>query len=112
MLWTESLQRGIPIGTIIRLLCEGPAKLCGLTKKGRIEVGKDADLIVFDPDETWLIEEDNIFHKHKITPYLGKQVQGSVVRTILRGSTIYRKNEEFPPPSGKFIFRRKHQQES
>lgn len=99
----------MPITTIARLLSEGPANLTGLIKKGSIEVGKDADLVVFDPDETTIIQEDDIFHKHKLTPYLGKEVQGTVIRTILRGSTIYLKDAEFPDPSGKFIFRRKQE---
>lgn len=104
LLWTEARKRNVSLTTVSKLLSEGPAKLCRLTKKGGIELGKDADLIVFDPDEETIIKEEDILHKHKITPYLGKSVQGTVIRTIVRGSTVYQKDGDFPPPMGKFIF--------
>lgn len=95
---------------VSKLLSEGPAKLCNLTKKGGIEPGKDADLIVFDPDDESIIKEEDILHKHKITPYLGKKIKGTVIRTIVRGATVFHKDSDFPPPKGQFIFAGGHKQ--
>lgn len=88
-----------------RLLSEAPAKLCGLSSKGSIQVGKDADLVIFDPDDSFKVTKDIILHKHKVTPYLGKTLRGRVIRTYVRGNEVFRKGQQFPPPQGKFLRR-------
>ncbi len=76
----------------------GPARLARLDHKGSIAAGKDADLIVWDPDATVTIAPGMIEHRHKITPYSGEALRGAVRATLLRGDTIY-DNGTFGPQS-------------
>jgi allantoinase len=58
-------------------------------KKGKIKKGYDADLIVFSPDKTFRVVEEEIHHKHKITPYLHQELSGVVEQTWLAGQKIF-----------------------
>ncbi len=63
----------------------GPARLAGLHRKGRIAVGYDADFCVFAPDESFVVDPDDIHHRHPVTPYTGRALEGVVRSTFLRG---------------------------
>lgn len=88
--WTGAADRGIPMSELVRWLALEPARLAGLDQsKGSIDVGKDADLVIFDPDAMSVVVGAKLEHRHAITPYDGMQLRGQVVTTILRGETIY-----------------------
>jgi allantoinase len=88
--WTEARRRGHGLSDLARWLCEKPAELAGLSsRKGRIAPGQDADLVIFDPDAEFLVEAGGVRHRHKLTPYAGRRLQGVVRTTILRGAVIY-----------------------
>lgn len=88
--WTEAQGRGHGFEDLARWLCERPAALAGLSaRKGRIAAGQDADLVLFDPDQDFRIEPAAVRHRHKLTPYAGRRLQGEVRTTILRGNVIY-----------------------
>ena len=90
IVWTEASRRGFGLSELARWMCEGPARLAGLSaRKGALVVGADADLIAFAPDETFLVEPARIEHKHKITPYAGETLRGVVRSTYLRGECVY-----------------------
>jgi allantoinase len=82
---TAAFQRGVQIPQVIHWMSTGPADLVGLTSKGRIAAGADADLVVLAPDETFEVEEHLIRHRHPVTPYLGRELRGVVRRCWLRG---------------------------
>ena len=70
------------------------AKLYDLyPKKGIIEIGSDADLVIFDPAAKWTVENDKLFYLEKWTPLEGRTVTGRVDETIVRGKTVYRDGE-------------------
>ena len=78
-----------------------PARFAGLgDKKGRIAVGFDADLVVFDEAEQYIISAEMIQYRHKITPYEGKQVCGRVQQTFVRGAEVYAFGEFPGQPRG------------
>jgi allantoinase len=89
VMWTEASKRGHTLVDIARWMCEGPARLAGLTgKKGAIAPGYDADFVVFHDNVTHTITADEIRHRHKVSPYVGETVQGRVDATYLRGEKI------------------------
>ena len=91
VVWTEARARGLPFTVMARWMSEAPARIAGLTnRKGRLAPGLDADLVVWDPDADLTVESTGLHARHKLTPYLGKQLKGRVLATYLRGHAIYR----------------------
>ena len=94
ILWTSAKQRGFDIKDICKWLCQNPAKLIGKEiKKGKIEKGYDADLIVWNPNTKFIVKEDSIYHKHKITAYLNQELSGEVEQTWIAGERVYNKGQ-------------------
>jgi len=73
-------------------------------RKGQLAEGFDADLVIFAPDETQLVEVGDIQHKNKLTPYLGRKLRGVVYSTVVRGSEVYSRTEGFKGrPGGQLL---------
>jgi len=72
----------------ISKLTINPAKLLGINK-GTLGIGKEADIVVFDPQMEWLITQDTLHSKGKNTPLLNKKVKGKVIYTIVGGDIKY-----------------------
>ena len=88
--WTGAAARGIELPQLARWLAEEPARLAGLDRhKGAIEIGMDADLVVWDPDGVTRVRGGDLEHRHPITPYEGMSLRGSVVTTILGGVAVF-----------------------
>jgi allantoinase len=86
--WTEARRRGFTITDVVRWMAEHPASFAGLTGKGRIAAGYDADFAVFAPEETWRVEPSALAHRHPVSPYAGRRLDGVVRTTWLRGREI------------------------
>lgn len=103
--WTGASARGIGLESLATWLAEEPAGLAGLdSHKGSIEIGKDADFVVFDPDGAVEIRGRDLEHRHPVTPYEGMTLKGTVVSTILRGQTVY-ENGVVCPKRGRMLKR-------
>lgn len=90
VLWTAARGRGCSLSDVCRWLSTNPSKLIGKgNRKGKIAEGYDADLIVWNPEENFVVTESLIHHRHKITPYLGKALSGTVKQTYLAGEKVY-----------------------
>jgi allantoinase len=88
--WTEARARGHHLGDIARWMSAAPAQLAGLDRrKGSIAAGRDADLVVFDPEGGFTVTPDVIRHRHAVTPYAGETLAGVVVATYLRGHQVW-----------------------
>ena len=74
---------------VARLLCQHPADFLGLKLKGRIAPGCDADLVVWDPEASFVVKEEMVEHRHKLTPYVGMRQQGIVERTLISGTPVF-----------------------
>jgi dihydropyrimidinase len=91
IIYSEGVARGrITIERMVDLLSTTPARLFGLNSKGAVEVGKDADLVIFDPGERRTIMASELHHTSDYTPYEGLAVTGGVVSTLVRGEYVVR----------------------
>lgn len=72
---------------LIALTSTNHAQLCGLTGKGQLAVGSDADVTVIDPEHTWTIEADQFAGKSSNCPFDGWDVKGRAIATIVSGQT-------------------------
>jgi allantoinase len=106
-MWTGMAHRGLPIERLARWMTEGPAKLAGLQQiKGSIAAGRDADLVIWDPDAETIVDPFTLRHRHPITPYAGMRVRGRVERTLLRGEIVFEDGGTFTPPRGRQLLGR------
>ncbi len=105
IVWTEAGRRGRSLAEVARWICEGPAKLAGLQRKGAIAEGNDADLVIWSPEESFVVEPSIIEHRHKLTPYAGETLRGVVKETWLRGERVYADGAHVGESRGEWIRR-------
>ncbi|MPZ80513.1 MAG: allantoinase AllB [Actinophytocola sp.] len=86
--WTEAASRGVPLTSVVRWMSSAPADLVGLRRKGRIQVGNDADLCVFAPEDTFTVRAAELHHRNPVSAYDGRSLTGVVHSTWLRGHEI------------------------
>ena len=88
--WSRAPQYGGTVADVARWMSERPARLVGLdARKGTIAPGRDADLVVWDPEEEFTVEANALQHRHKVTPYEGMRLRGVVRETWVRGTRVY-----------------------
>jgi allantoinase len=106
--WTEAQRRGFSLTHLVRWLCEAPARLAGIAhQKGAIEPGCDADLVIWNPNAGFTVDPAQLHHRHKLTPYAGRNLMGIVEATFLRGMKIYERGNFCAAPAGKILLRGK-----
>lgn len=92
LLYSEGvLKKRITLPQMVRYACTNPARVAGLyPRKGTIEAGADADLVILDPQKEWNLTSDRMHGNADYTCYEGTRVTGAVERVLLRGKTIVR----------------------
>jgi dihydroorotase-like cyclic amidohydrolase len=88
----------IPLERVVDLVSSAPARIFGLERKGRLEVGADADLAIVDLDAELEIRDDIVLSKIGWTPYAGKRVRGVITQTLVRGRVVYKDGEVVGEP--------------
>lgn len=94
LLYTEWCKRGWPLEKLVALTSYQPSRIFGLyPKKGIIQPGSDADIVIYDPDEVWEIHADLLHMNVDWNPYEGFMCQGKVKTVLLRGKIIIEDGE-------------------
>ena len=73
---------------ILKLMSTNPAKIIKLNA-GSIQKGGVADIVIFDPNEEWIVDPTKFKSKARNTPYAGQKLRGKVKYTITKGKVIY-----------------------
>jgi len=104
-LHTEGKKRGLSLSRMAELVCWNPSRRFGLLAKGDVALGYDADLVLFDPDDTFVVRAADSESAQGYTPFEGMELEGRVKKTLLRGEVIYDDGRIVGPPRGKFLKR-------
>ena len=87
---TELYHTGkMKLPEFIKRMTYTPASILHLSSKGRLSLGSDADITIFDPEEVWTIDPEQFASKARNTPFAGREVKGKVKYTIVGGNVIY-----------------------
>ena len=84
------VRRGLPLARLLEVLAERPARRFGLwPQKGSLTVGADADIVLFDPEARWRVEESSLVGSAGWSPYNGRDLVGRVQTVLVRGRTVF-----------------------
>ncbi len=101
VVWTKAVEKGFGLEDVARWMAARPAALAGIAqRKGSLAAGHDADLVVFSPEETFTVGEDDLYFRHTISPYVGERLRGRVRRTYVRGRLVFDEGEFVGNPAG------------
>ncbi|MDO6732673.1 dihydropyrimidinase [Marinovum sp. 2_MG-2023] len=108
ILFSEGVSKGrISLEAFAALTATNHARIYGLTNKGALMVGKDADIVLWDPTLTKAITQGDLHHGSDYTPWEGFAVTGWPVRTLLRGQTVMENGAPVGAAIGRHIARDK-----
>jgi dihydroorotase-like cyclic amidohydrolase len=91
LFWHEAVsRRGMSTSQAVRMLSTNPAQILGIyPRKGSLHIGSDADLLLFDPEATWVADNGDALDGTGLSPIHGSELTGFVVRTVSHGRTVY-----------------------
>jgi dihydropyrimidinase len=91
MVYDGGVARGrITVERMVDLLATTPARLFGFDRKGAIEVGRDADIVLFDTAARRTIRASELHHTSDYTPYEGLNISGQVRSVFVRDGAVIR----------------------
>ena len=104
-LFSEGSKRGLSVNRMAELVCRNPAERYGLLTKGDIEVGYDADLVLLDDKQSFVVRAAESESSQGYTPFEGMELNGKVTTTFLRGNVIYDDGQVVGPALGQYVSR-------
>ncbi len=88
--WTGARTRGVEPARLSEWMCAGPARLAGLTARaGALVANRDADIVIWDPDASYVVNPTHLRHRHPVTPYAGRELFGVVRATYVGGRRVF-----------------------
>ncbi|MBU2702486.1 allantoinase [Sporomusaceae bacterium BoRhaA] len=96
-------ERKVPLTDIAELTSHKVNEIFKIKGKGKIAVGYDGDFALVDLDKQFTLQAEDLFYKHKVSPYVGDSFHGAVVQTILRGTTVFKDGKIVSRPIGKLL---------
>lgn len=105
LLLTEGYdRRQLPLTTIAAITAEYAARRFGLLPgKGCLVTGADADLVLVDLSSNLTLQRSDLFYRHQHSPYEGRMLQGRIMRTLVRGNTVFREGKIISAPTGRLL---------
>lgn len=92
---------------VVRMCAENPARIFGCTEKGSLSVGKDADIVIYDPEKEFTIRQSNMHSDYDHTIWEGVRLKGYPVQTYSRGKLVFDNGDFVGEPGwGKFVKRK------
>ncbi|GIK55662.1 MAG: amidohydrolase family protein [Chloroflexi bacterium] len=104
-LHSEGRKRGLSLNRMAELVCWNPAQRYGLLAKGDIAPGYDADLVLFDPNETFVVRAAESVSGQGYTPFEGHTLTGRVKATFVRGHQVFANGSFSDQAVGQYIKR-------
>jgi allantoinase len=96
--------RNLPLMDVARVTSSYVARRFGLLpQKGSLQIGADADITLVDLENSTVLRREDLFYRHKQSPYIGKAMNGRVVRTMVRGTTVYLDGKIVSKPVGRLV---------
>jgi allantoinase len=102
---SEGAKRGLSYNRIAELTSRNPAQRFGLNTKGDIGEGKEADLVLVDPKESWTIRAKDSASTQGYTPFEGIELAARVKATFLRGELVCENGNVVGKPRGRYLHR-------
>jgi allantoinase len=102
---SEGCKRGMTFSHMAELVSWNPARRYGLLNKGDIAVGFDADLVLLDPQESFVVRAVESESGQGYTPFEGHELTGKVKQTFVRGNLVYDRGAVVGQPVGKYLHR-------
>jgi dihydropyrimidinase len=94
ILYSEGVLKGrITLERMAALTSANPARIFGLSAKGSLEPGKDADIVIFDPKREWALDERELHTKAGYSPFEGLKVRGKVESSLVRGAFVVKEGK-------------------
>ena len=100
---SEGSKRGMSYNHMAKLLSWNPSRRFGLLEKGDIAIGYDADLVLLDPNESFVVRAAESKSQQGYTPFEGVELTGRVKSTFLRGNLIYSNGKVLGLPTGRYL---------
>jgi allantoinase len=95
--------RGLSLDLIAAATSGYVARRFGLPGKGRLEPGADADLVLIDLAVSDELSAEDLYYRHRHSPFLGRTLTARVVRTVARGRTVFADGRIAGPPAGRLL---------
>lgn len=103
--YTDAVADGrLPVERFVELTSTNIAKMLGLyPKKGSLNIGADADVVIFDPDAAWTLKAVDLHMETDYTPFEGKRMRGRPTTTIINGKIVMRDDEVVSEKVGEYV---------
>jgi allantoinase len=88
LVWTQARRRGYDLSDVVTWMSRRTSDIVGVAGKGRIAVGAAADVVVFAPDDSFVVQLADLQHRNPVCPYVGAELTGVVRDTFLRGTPV------------------------
>jgi allantoinase len=96
-------RRGIGLPTIAAVTAGNAARRFNIPNKGNIAIGYDADLTLVDLEVRGELQAANLFYRHRRSAFVGQAIRGRVVRTYVRGTTVFADGKVVSSPTGRLV---------